>query len=120
MRTLKPALLLTALLCSCGSTQTGPSNEALKRYKLHGEIVRLDAEGKLAIVRHQRIDGWMEAMTMTFPVKEAPDFTALHPNDCIDATVFVQGDSFWIGEITHQNAEPGMCVQAPPAPPASK
>ena len=108
--------LLAVLLCSCGSKK----EEAPKRYKLHGEVVRLDSQGNLAIIRHQKIDGWMEAMTMTFPVKEAQDFTALHPDDCIDATVFVQEDAFWIGEIARQNVEPGMCVQGPPAPPAAK
>ena len=92
----------------------------MKQYKLHGEIVRLDSQGNLAIIRHQKIEGWMEAMTMTFPVRSPQDFAGLHANDCIDATVFVQGDSFWIGQIAHQTAEPGMCVQAPPAPPAAK
>jgi Cu/Ag efflux protein CusF len=111
VRGVRAALLVAIALCGCSA----PPPEPVKQYKLHGEVVRLDAQGNLAIIRHQKIDGWMEAMTMTFPVKDAQDFAGLHANDCIDATVFVQGDSFWVGQIAHQPAEPGMCVQAPPA-----
>ena len=71
----------------------------LKRYSIHGEVVRLDNEGKLVTIKHQKIEGWMEAMTMTFPVKDPNDFSSLQVDHCIDATVVVQGDNFWIGDV---------------------
>ena len=107
-----PAILATAL-AGCGSRQ--PVNtQPIQRFSLHGEIVRLDGQANIATIRHQKIEGYMEAMTMQFPVKEPKDFAGLHPADCINATVFVQGDDIWVGEIMHQQAEPGNCV-APPA-----
>ena len=82
----------------------------MKQYKVHGEIVRLDTQGRIAAIRHQKIQGWMDAMTMEFPVKTAPDFAALKVGDCIDATVFVQGMDYWIGEIQHPNIAAGSCL----------
>jgi Cu/Ag efflux protein CusF len=119
MRVLTPAFLIegtlaAALLTGCGSH---PPPQPIQRYSLHGEIVRLDGQGNIATIRHQKIEGYMDAMTMQFPVKDARDFASLHPADCINATVFVQGYSIWIGEIAHQAAEPGSCV-APKSPSA--
>jgi Cu/Ag efflux protein CusF len=108
---LVPAILLSA----CGSHEAA-SNEPIQRYSLHGEVVRLDGQGNIATIRHQKIEGYMEAMTMQFPVKNSRDFAGLHPADCIDATVFVQGDSIWIGEIAHRQVEPGTCVPPNPRP----
>jgi hypothetical protein len=36
---------------------------------------------------------------MEYPVKEQPEFDKLHVGDKIDATVYVQGNSYWIGEV---------------------
>ena len=114
------AFLLAAVFlagCGSGSKETpaqDSSREPLNRYSLHGEVVRLDGQGKIATIRHQKIEGYMEAMTMQFPVKDPAEFAGLHPEDCINATVFVQGFNFWVGEIKHVPSTPGQCV-APPA-----
>ncbi len=63
--------------------------------------MRLDPAGHIAKIRHQKIVGWMEAMTMEFPVKDPHDFETLRVGDRIQATVFVQDLNYWIGEI-HQ------------------
>jgi protein SCO1/2 len=83
----------------------------IERYKLHGEIVRLDSQDHIATIRHEKIEGWMEAMTMQFPVKNPKEFASLHPSDCIDATVFVQGNSIWIAEIVNPSGA-GPCPAA--------
>src|SRR6516225_6473983 len=83
---------LAALLSSCGSRPASEANkEPPKRYQLHGQVVRVDPQGKIATINAQKIEGWMEAMSMEYPVRDAQDFSALHPNDCIDATVYVRG-----------------------------
>jgi Cu/Ag efflux protein CusF len=53
----------------------------------------------IARIKHQKVEGWMEAMTMEFPVRDETEFHALHTGDQIEATVFVQDTDFWIGEI---------------------
>jgi Cu/Ag efflux protein CusF len=74
-------------------------DETLHRYALHGEVLRLDPLGKIAAIKHQKIGDWMEAMTMEFPVKDPADFNKLREGEKISGTVFVQGTTYWVGEI---------------------
>lgn len=107
------ALLLAVLAGACARSSDEKDAPPLKRFSIHGEVMRLDPDGKLATIRHQKIEGYMDAMTMTFPVKDAQEFSALQIGNCIDGTVFVQGDNLWVGELKHLNTPEDMCV-APP------
>ncbi len=101
-----PATLIAifcAIFCvtGCGTPSTQASAEGAERFALRGQIVRLEEGGKIAVIRHQKVDGWMDAMTMAFPVR---DSQPLHAGDQITATVFVREkdhvtSEFWIGEI---------------------
>lgn len=77
--------------------------------------MRLEPDGKLATIRHRKIEGLMEGMTMTFPVKDQKEFAALQVSNCIEATLFQQGDSFWVADVKHLDDPPDVCV-ARPAP----
>lgn len=118
MRYLKfaPFLLLPLLLAACARSAP-ESAEPVKRFSIHGEVIRLEAQDRLATIKHQKIEGYMEAMTMAYPIKDQQEYNGLQPGNCIDGTVFVQGDNFWVGEIKHLDTPPGQCV-APPPPPA--
>lgn len=111
MRIWIAVLPLALLLGSCARTPE-KSSEPVKRYSIHGEVIRLDPDGKIATIKHDKIQGWMEAMTMGYPVKDSQDFSSLQPDECIDATVFVQGDAFWVGEVKKLNTPPDSCVAA--------
>ncbi len=88
-------------MCACGSKPAKPaSNAPIERFKLDGIVVQIE-EGRIVKIKHQKIEGWMEAMTMEFPVKDDAGFATLHVGDHITATVFVQDLNYWIGEI-HQ------------------
>jgi Cu/Ag efflux protein CusF len=92
-----------ACLVACGShsektTATGP----IKRYQMRGQIIQLDTINHTATIQHEKIDGWMEAMTMEYPVKDSDEFQKLTAGDRITATVFVQGMDYWVGEIHHE------------------
>jgi Cu/Ag efflux protein CusF len=95
-------LLLAFALCACKEKAAKPaSNAPIEKYKLDGVVVSLDPKGHIAKINGQKIDSWMEAMTMEYPVKDQKEFDTLHAGDHIAATVFVQDLNFWIGEI-HQ------------------
>ena len=79
--------------------QKSSADEPLKKYELSGEVSRLDAENRIATIKHEAIGDWMGAMTMDFPVKEAADFDRLTPGKPVSATVFVQGLNYWLGEV---------------------
>ena|SRR5665213_1603793 len=93
-------LLLAFALCACKSTKSA-SNAPIERYKLDGVIVSLDPQGHVAKINAQKIEGYMEAMTMDYPVKDHAEFATLHTGDHITATVFVQDLNYWLAEI-HQ------------------
>jgi Cu/Ag efflux protein CusF len=101
--------LLVVLTSSCSSKPAPP-----KQYQLHGEVVRLDPQGKTATINSQKIEGWMEAMSMEYPVKDAQDFSKLQPNECIDATVFVQGTEYWVADVRPVQPASGACLAAKP------
>jgi protein SCO1/2 len=92
-------LLLAITLGAC--TNKHASNSPIKQYKLDGVIVSLNPQAHIANIDAQKVEGWMDAMTMEYPVKDNKGFAALHVGDHITATLAVQDLSFWITEI-HQ------------------
>lgn len=101
MRSALAAILFALALAACGAKDQAPppNTGPIKEYSMRGVVRELDAEHQVATVAHEEIKGWMGAMTMEYQVKDKKDFSPLHPGDKIDATVFVQGDDFWIGRI---------------------
>ena len=104
-----PLVFAISLLALVGCTKSEPvaekkalkavNEEPLRKYELHGEVARLDTENKTATIKHQAIGDWMGAMTMEFPVKEDADFKKLAPGKPVNATVFVQGLNYWVGDV---------------------
>ncbi len=107
-------LLLTAIslaITGCSSKpESAPSaapSAATKRYAMHGKVVSVNAADKSAKIDAAEVSGWMSAMMMDYPVKESADLAKLAADKIIDATVFVDGDNFWIGEIKDAPAPAG-------------
>src|SRR5215813_5447285 len=86
------ALLMT--LAGCGE-KAPPA----KRYPMQGEVKALDASTKTAMIAAGKIGGWMEAMTMEYPVKPDSEFHKLHVGDRIEATVVVSDLKYYITDI---------------------
>ena len=87
-------LMLAALLAGCAKPAP-----AEKKYKLTGDVVRLDANTQMATIKGDKVEGWMEAMTMEYPVKDKTEFAKLHEGDRITATIYVAESSYRIGDI---------------------
>ena len=87
-------LAAAALLAGCAK----PAPQE-KRYKLTGDVLRVDANTQMATIKGDKIEGWMEAMTMDYPVKDKAELAKLHEGDRISATVFVAESSYHIGDI---------------------
>jgi Cu/Ag efflux protein CusF len=79
-----------------------------KEYPLVGEIVRVDRDAKRATIKHEKIEGYMAAMTMAYPIPEQADLDKIKEGDRITATVYdSEGDSrYWVGNIEVQVGEP--------------
>jgi Cu/Ag efflux protein CusF len=56
----------------------------------------------VAVIKHEVVDGWMEAMTMEFPVRDEAEFSKLAEGKRIKATVEVQDLDYWLTSIEPQ------------------
>ena len=91
-------VLLPLLLSACGGPEK-KSNEPIKQYEMRGEVVRLSPGNQTAVIKHEKIGDWMEAMTMEFPVRDAAEFARLGEGKRVRATVNVQGFDYWLTGI---------------------
>ena len=98
-------LAVTALAVSFGtaSCSSAPKSQAsaepVKKYQLKGQVTGVDAANHTAKINGEKVEGWMEPMTMDYPVKDDTEFKKLAAGQSITATVYVQGTEYWIGDI---------------------
>lgn len=95
---------LTMLLTGCMRKPTPKSPP--KEYIMRGEIKALDPQAHLATVAHEKIDGWMEAMTMEYPIKDQNEFAKLKVGETIEAKIIVSDLEYWIAEVKGAAAGP--------------
>ena len=91
--------ILTLLLFTLALAACGAQKPAAKHYPMQGEIKALDATAKTATIDAGKIDNWMEAMTMEYPVKPDAEFQKLHVGDHIEATVVVEDPSYYVTDV---------------------
>jgi Cu/Ag efflux protein CusF len=95
-------VLLAFALCACKEKAAKPVSHApIEKYNLDGMVVSVDPKGHIAKINGQKIEGWMDAMTMDYPINDEAALESLHAGDHITATVFVQDLSFWLGDVHH-------------------
>jgi protein SCO1/2 len=82
---------------SCSkSTPSAPA----KHYHLKGTVVSVDQRGHMVNVDADEIPGFMDAMMMPYSVHPTSELDRLSPGDAITADVVVQGDNYWLENIT--------------------
>lgn len=94
-----PAVLLPVtglMLGSCGSPKPKTPERTCE---IQGEVIRTDAQVRTAVIKHQKICDWMEAMSMEFPVRDPKDFELLKPGEHITATIHIGDPEFWISGV---------------------
>lgn len=99
------AVLLLAAIAGCkhqdgdaaGVTdQTAAAQGEIKSFPIHGKIVSVNAKSGSVLLNHDAVPGFMDAMTMSYPLKDASVASELHPGDLITATLLVRktGDGY--------------------------
>src|SRR6266700_2028331 len=101
MKLFAPLVCLAVMLAGC---QRNPAPKPAAEYQMRGEVVRLDPAGQLATVKHDKIEGWMGAMTMEYPIKDKQEFTKLKVGEKIQAKILVQGTDYWIATVNEEPA----------------
>lgn len=99
---------------ACQKSETISANA--KRYPLHGTVVAVDKANKKTTIAHDAIPGYMEAMTMDFPIKNEDVLNTLSKNSEVDAELIVDNEngSYWLENFTIVSApDPDNPAPAP-------
>ncbi|HEY6770614.1 MAG TPA: SCO family protein [Candidatus Sulfotelmatobacter sp.] len=78
-------IMTLSLSLSCTKHATPP----VKRYPFSGRIVSVDKPNQSAVIDGDMIQGFMEAMEMTYKIKNPSDFSQLKAGDSVTAEVVV-------------------------------
>jgi Cu/Ag efflux protein CusF len=99
------ATAAAAFLAACGPKKpvSFDYGAAKNHYVINGVIVRLKPDTRVAVIKHEKIEGWMEAMTMEFPVPSLEEFSKLKEGMAITASVEVNDEYYWLTGIKPQS-----------------
>ena len=93
------ALFLLAAAACRQSTKPAAQGTA-ERHELRGIVREVDAAHSRITVEHETIPGYMQGMTMPFPVRDDPKVVQiLRAGDRIEASLVVDGENFWLEKI---------------------
>ena len=97
------ALGLALLIGGCDSKPSSNSSSATDTnrqvFQVKGVIKELKTNGTTAVIAHETITNYMEAMTMDFDVKDKRELSGLKPGDTISFRMVVLKDDAWIENI---------------------
>jgi protein SCO1 len=82
-------------------------------FTVKGVIKELEPDGKTAVIRHEAIPGYMQAMTMPFEARDTNLLRGLQAGDVISFQLAVTPTEGWIQSITK------LSSNAPPSAPES-
>jgi protein SCO1/2 len=95
-------LLLIVLLVAvtgCGRQEKGASTPT-NHHPLKGQVVALDPASSLITIAHDKIPGFMEAMTMPFSIKDSALFHGVEVGDSVRGVVAVRRPEIWLDSLT--------------------
>jgi protein SCO1/2 len=90
---------------SCGFGADFTSGEGARRFDFRGRVISVARADRQATVAHERIDGFMDPMTMPFTVKEGWALQVMKPGDLVQGTLVVDGSRSWI-EVAAVTSDP--------------
>jgi Cu/Ag efflux protein CusF len=82
------------------------STAPTQRYTLRGRVASLDKAGRTVTVDGEAIPGFMDAMMMSYPVKNERLLDHVSPSDHIDATIVRVGDEHWLEDVKTSKGKP--------------
>ena len=91
------ACVLMAAAC------VGQSAPSKTEYMFHGKVEAVDKTAKNLTVKGEKIEGWMDAMTMKYKVDDPSILDKVKPGDQIMATVY-DGD-YTLHEVRVMSAQ---------------
>jgi protein SCO1 len=102
-----------------GATPSGSTK--VTTYEVHGVLREVSADGRKAVIAHETIPGYMEAMAMEFDVRDSALPNGLEPDDRVAFRLSVTDTKSWIDQLRRMdaNAKSPRAERTPPTPVAA-
>ncbi len=91
---------LTLLVSGCGTATTG------REYTLQGQILSVAPDRKEATIKHEEIEGFMAAMTMSYQVRDVEEYAGLAPGDLITSTLVIVSNGAYLKDVKRVGEAP--------------
>lgn len=91
--------LLFATGCKPEASAPTPSVSTNQTYAVRGVVQAIAPDLRHATIQHEKIPGYMAAMTMDFSVRDTNELNGLAPGDEIAFTLVVTADDDWIEHL---------------------
>ncbi len=102
-------LLALSFFAACAARDSETDESKAKRYPFKGEVVSIDKAARKASIKHEKIEGYMDPMTMDFEIRK-PDWVwdELVPGSVVTGELVVDNvnGAYWVelvGIIAPQN-----------------
>jgi protein SCO1/2 len=105
-------LLAVCLLVSCQRTEN-------RTFEVRGVVQEIKPGGKIAIIQHEVIRGYMDAMTMPFDAKTTNEFANVRAGDEVEFRLVVTTDDSWVERVKKTGRMAPIASAAPSAPVAT-
>lgn len=119
---LVPVLLVASVSMSCKDpVKPEPATKAdvassEQRFQVKGVVQEVSPGRRKVKIAHEKIPGYMEAMTMTFEVKDERELAGLQAGDSIAFRMIVTKEDGWIDQIQKLAAVTNAAPAAVPTP----
>jgi len=97
------------------ATEPAPPVTKIQTFQVRGVVREIQEGGKVAVIRHEEIPGYMAAMTMPFDVKAPAEMAEVKPGDQVSFRMTVTDTDGWIDQI--KVLERGVAEDAKPVVP---
>ena len=106
------SVLFVALRPRLQDLKSPPAAE--RRFPIEGRVVAVDPAAHTITLDHHEVVGYMKAMTMPFPVRDAWVFNVVHPGDTVQATLVVSDEPIWKTSPSPRLAPPPISPHTSP------
>ena len=106
--------LLLAVGCKREATAPPVSTATNQTYAVRGVVQAIPPDHRHATIKHEKIPGYMAAMTMDFPVRDTNGLAGLAPGDEITFNLIVTAEDDWIENLQRVGRKPVASASGPP------
>lgn len=97
------------------SAFANPADGDTKSYPVTGVVEKIAPDRHTATIHNQAIPGYMDEMTMDFPVQNTNELNGISPGDKITFTLIVVKNNDWIENVRRTGHTAEIMTNTPPA-----